>query len=636
VGDHTFYEDIPLGPATAGLYVVAVLNNEVLLQRHYNTYMDAGACAILLADLDSLPTGTFVVVAAKDEATRRFDESGQLALELIGASAGLIEEEFRTSYFCMGAVGLRRGTAVERVGNATLSHSGARVDQPVALNLDYVAQVGPAGEATPKTRKKITHVKARVHRKDGKVTVSWTYPKRLAEEFKSQPSEEARAELGFAELHKQANDGDRESFYKLGYLYLYGIGTARDLEEAEERFRFGLEVMERPGGARRLAWELIAGDEENRDADKAADLVLGSLSLNYKNAIRTADKIAYYFIRQAEPPDLPKAMEILDAVLTVDPEHAYSLSLAAYVCQQAGDLEGAWEMATRVVELEDGVPQNKIKARLIRLLVANETGHTEQLERADFIEPVKYAVKKIPKGIVWVVAGFFGLGLMLVPVLMVFLTRRYISTTAGIFLAFFWILYPALAGGVWIYYPLMLFFSAIYILLVTVLSLTPELRRYYMPIRPLPSGKQVCNVMGVVIGWLFIFYLFEFVYGALFEMISGHSLNQQVMTELLKTDKPTENAMIFFMIAISTPIIEEIAFRGYLLDWMRRRMSWNKSVIIVSVLFGLLHGLTMMLPIVILGFIAALLRKRYDSLWPSILLHALNNGIAMTMLLLCE
>ena len=90
--------------------------------------------------------------------------------------------------------------------------------------------------------------------------------------------------------------------------------------------------------------------------------------------------------------------------------------------------------------------------------------------------------------------------------------------------------------------------------------------------------------------------------------------------------------MVFFMIAICTPVVEEIAFRGYLLDWFRRRLSWNWSIIIVSLLFGLIHGWAMALPTAFIGLFAAVLRKRYDSLWPAILLHALNNGIAMAML----
>ncbi len=86
------------------------------------------------------------------------------------------------------------------------------------------------------------------------------------------------------------------------------------------------------------------------------------------------------------------------------------------------------------------------------------------------------------------------------------------------------------------------------------------------------------------------------------------------------------------MIAIFTPVIEEIAFRGYLLDWFRRKLSWNWSVLIVSILFGLVHGWAMAIPTAVIGFFAALLRRRYDSLWPPILLHAFNNGIAMILL----
>ena len=38
VGDHVFYRDIPNCPATAGLYVVALLVNQVLFDELYHTY----------------------------------------------------------------------------------------------------------------------------------------------------------------------------------------------------------------------------------------------------------------------------------------------------------------------------------------------------------------------------------------------------------------------------------------------------------------------------------------------------------------------------------------------------------------------------------------------------------------------
>ena len=131
VGGHTFY-DYDVGRVElAGLYVVAIYNNKILLRHHYRTYQLAGASLGLSHDIDKLPYGTFVVVAAKDEATKLFDEDGQKSLYQIGAGKGLLNQKFRTSYLCLGVKGLSRGKAIEKMGMEELKHIGAKVGEPI-------------------------------------------------------------------------------------------------------------------------------------------------------------------------------------------------------------------------------------------------------------------------------------------------------------------------------------------------------------------------------------------------------------------------------------------------------------------------------------------------------------------------
>ena len=131
VDDYTFYNNIPPGPTTAGLYVVAIFNNEVLLKGHYNTFFSPKASKSFAQEIHKLPYGTFVVIAAKDEPTRLFEKKGQNALYSIGAKKGLLNQESRTSYLCLGVKGLRRGQAIEEVGMKLLEHIGSDADKPV-------------------------------------------------------------------------------------------------------------------------------------------------------------------------------------------------------------------------------------------------------------------------------------------------------------------------------------------------------------------------------------------------------------------------------------------------------------------------------------------------------------------------
>jgi len=133
IGEHVFFDSRCLGPASAGLYVVAIHDHKVLLQAHYNTFTAPGASQGLLQDLTNLPDGAFVVVAAKDEPTRHFDGNGQEALCMIGAQRGLQGEPARTSYFCIGMKGLRRGMAIEKAGLEELRYAGPDVGRKIPL-----------------------------------------------------------------------------------------------------------------------------------------------------------------------------------------------------------------------------------------------------------------------------------------------------------------------------------------------------------------------------------------------------------------------------------------------------------------------------------------------------------------------
>lgn len=131
VGGYGFYENVPDSMGTIGIYVVAIYKDEILLKYHYNTYFDEGASEGFGRDIEKLPNGTFVVVAAKEEPTKLFDRRGQYALYNIGAKKGILNQPFRTSYLCIGVKGLPKGKAIEKVGMEQLSYIGPECDEPI-------------------------------------------------------------------------------------------------------------------------------------------------------------------------------------------------------------------------------------------------------------------------------------------------------------------------------------------------------------------------------------------------------------------------------------------------------------------------------------------------------------------------
>ncbi|HEY6761935.1 MAG TPA: type II CAAX endopeptidase family protein [Baekduia sp.] len=89
-------------------------------------------------------------------------------------------------------------------------------------------------------------------------------------------------------------------------------------------------------------------------------------------------------------------------------------------------------------------------------------------------------------------------------------------------------------------------------------------------------------------------------------------------------------------VAISAPIVEEIAFRGYLFPALAGwRGPWI-GALATAVVFGAAHVLALppaFLPgIAVFGFGACLLRWFTGSLLPGIAVHSLNNAIVLTAL----
>lgn len=86
------------------------------------------------------------------------------------------------------------------------------------------------------------------------------------------------------------------------------------------------------------------------------------------------------------------------------------------------------------------------------------------------------------------------------------------------------------------------------------------------------------------------------------------------------------------LIAILAPVSEEILFRGFLYGGLRERLSRIPAALIAGVIFGALHaltGLSAVPPLIFFGFVLCLLYEKTGSIWPPILLHMINNSIAL-------
>ena len=91
---------------------------------------------------------------------------------------------------------------------------------------------------------------------------------------------------------------------------------------------------------------------------------------------------------------------------------------------------------------------------------------------------------------------------------------------------------------------------------------------------------------------------------------------------------PALTAAVVLVVAVLTPLWEEVLFRGAVLDALSRRVRPYAAVILSAALFAAVHlVLVGFAYLFLLGIALALLRRFHRNIWAPLLLHAVNNGL---------
>lgn len=84
--------------------------------------------------------------------------------------------------------------------------------------------------------------------------------------------------------------------------------------------------------------------------------------------------------------------------------------------------------------------------------------------------------------------------------------------------------------------------------------------------------------------------------------------------------------------SVAAPIAEELYFRGLMFRYLRSQSGFITALLVSSALFALFHVTPPLMPaLFVFGIVQALVMHRFDSLYPAILLHALNNAVLMVL-----
>jgi membrane protease YdiL (CAAX protease family) len=135
------------------------------------------------------------------------------------------------------------------------------------------------------------------------------------------------------------------------------------------------------------------------------------------------------------------------------------------------------------------------------------------------------------------------------------------------------------------------------------------------------------------LGWLLATWVTFIVFSGIWAAALGIEENDDLPQELGADDSTTALAAVAVLVCVAAPIAEELFFRGFCFTAFRRWIGVLPGALATGVIFGLIHAgsadAVFLVPLAIFGALLCLLYHRSGSLLPCIVLHALNNSLAL-------
>lgn len=105
----------------------------------------------------------------------------------------------------------------------------------------------------------------------------------------------------------------------------------------------------------------------------------------------------------------------------------------------------------------------------------------------------------------------------------------------------------------------------------------------------------------------------------------------EMLSGLFTEEHPLWQLVLIF--AVAPAIVEELAFRGFILSGFRRSGHKWRAIVISSVFFGMTHGIFQQsLVAMLLGIVIGYIAVQSGSIWPCMLFHAVHNALRISLL----
>ena len=132
------------------------------------------------------------------------------------------------------------------------------------------------------------------------------------------------------------------------------------------------------------------------------------------------------------------------------------------------------------------------------------------------------------------------------------------------------------------------------------------------------------------VGWALLGAIAYLTLAAVYTQLVAEPETQSTLEDLGAEDTTATLIAVGVMVIVLAPLVEEFFFRGFFYTALRSRFGVIAAASIDGLVFGGIHagtGFEAVPLLAMLGFMFCLVYERTGSLWPVIVLHALNNWV---------
>jgi membrane protease YdiL (CAAX protease family) len=140
-------------------------------------------------------------------------------------------------------------------------------------------------------------------------------------------------------------------------------------------------------------------------------------------------------------------------------------------------------------------------------------------------------------------------------------------------------------------------------------------------------------VLRSAVGWTLLAWAGFFVFSAIWAQVLDITENDDLPAELGVDSSTLALVAVAVLVCVLAPIAEELFFRAFCFTALRRTIGMLPAAVVTGMIFGAIHlggtDIEFIVPLMVFGFFLCLLYVWTDSLLPCIVLHALNNALAL-------